>query len=146
MRVHLGLGGREQFLRRLARPQFDGEGVNVMVQPPARRDADQFEQQAAERRSAIFPDGHAMEGHSHIFAHILHPRVLPVSAPCDIWVSPERRRSFSSSTERRITRLVDAWMLQSNFTPRRTNPSAMPTARSRSTRKLSSTIHNSSRL
>ena len=36
-------------------------------------------------------------------------------------------------------------MLQSNFAPLRTSPSAMPTARSRSTRKLSSTIHRSPR-
>jgi streptogramin lyase len=66
----------------------------------------------------------------------------PESAPCDTWDNPALRNSFSSSTESLTTRFVDAWILQSKATPLRTSPSAMATARSRSTRKLSSTTHN----
>src|SRR5260370_25986279 len=70
----------------------------------------------------------------------------PLSTPCTICERPERLSSFSSSTESRVTRFVEAWMLQSNFTPVRTIPSAISSARSRSTRKLSSTTQRRLRL
>src|ERR1700722_8314474 len=69
----------------------------------------------------------------------------PDSAPWHIWCSPLLCSSFRSSSERRAVRLVVAWMLHLKLAPARTNPSEMARARSRSTRKLSSTIHSISR-
>ena len=43
--IHLGFGRRQHLLRGLARPELHREGVDMVVQPPARRPADQVEQQ-----------------------------------------------------------------------------------------------------
>ena len=72
LRVHLRLGRREPFVRRILQPELEGQRVKIVVQTPARGKADHAVHQLIHPILALHADGLAIERHAHVLAHGLH--------------------------------------------------------------------------
>src|SRR6516162_5803333 len=73
-------------------PQFNGQGVSVVIQPPARWERKQFLDDARGTLARVCGDRYPVKGDPQIISYYLEPLVIPAGQPRKNGVSREKVR------------------------------------------------------